>query len=624
MDVDIEYGAPYLEPSFEAYHKDFSDDRDALDEFQEAFETFMRQASTKDAKVQTHTNLAGGKYALPIGSKESQFWKLYAQYLRMGFKRSRLMHISETVIESPVFRFYVDLDMAQSQKVPRYQIEAYAACCAKVVARFWPEQESTCIVSWSPWSQEKGKIKTGVHLHWPHIYATKAQALDVRESLLAALVEAFGLREPPSNAWEDVVDKSVYSSGLRPIGSWKTGCKNCSSKGCDLCTKRTSWVVPKDLAGHDGRPYYLLCVLKWPSADGRLDRDLDSEAAYLADFLRLLWDTKLRTDRLAVEAETGLFGYKRPEGAPTYAVKDKTGPKNAKAPAGRVVESTDPAYRECQAVIRRAFGDLYKDVVVRKVKSTSQRVVVDVMGLNSRYCQNVAREHRSNNIYFVISKEGICQRCYDGGPASAETRHGPCSGYSSATMVIEASLLRLLWPEQQSDAASTFQAQDDADDVYSTFEMEALLNGIEYLHKKIYNASWMNAVGLQASRGPHGLHDFMPTDPKAKEAAVFKDLGLAWADNMVRPIEGHSQTVPRPGVSLARLDQDLMEAFDTIVLLAAATTDPTVFERCLVLDDFLSPGDLASQTGEERPSKRRKVGTDSGDCASNLMIVDED
>jgi hypothetical protein len=135
----------------------------------------------------------------------------------------------------------------------------------------------------------------------------------------------------------------------------------------------------------------------------------------------------------------------------------------------------------------------------------------------------------------------------------------------------------------------------------------------------------------------------MPTDPKAREAAVFKDLGLAWASNMERPSEAvrESQDL-RAQVPLSRLEEELLEAFDTIVLLAAAAKDPGVFSEAVLLDDFLlgpSSADLDAWSQPSQPSQRstglepyakrrrlvegpRSKGPKSS-CAPELMIEDE-
>jgi hypothetical protein len=85
-------------------------------------------------------------------------------------------------------------------------------------------------------------VKTGVHLHWPHIIMSPGQALTLRVKVLDSLGECFGQREEPANDWATALDTSVYptpsgkkGSGLRMLGSLKKG--------------------------GEGRPYKLLFVL---------------------------------------------------------------------------------------------------------------------------------------------------------------------------------------------------------------------------------------------------------------------------------------------------------------------------------------------------------------------------
>lgn len=50
----------------------------------------------------------------------------------------------------------------------------------------------------------------------------------------------------------------------------------------------------------------------------------------------------------------------------------------------------------------------------------------------SRWCGNIGRAHNSNNVYFQLTRAGVCQRCYCRCDTTEGRRHGLCKDYSSA------------------------------------------------------------------------------------------------------------------------------------------------------------------------------------------------
>jgi len=244
---------------------------------------------------------------------------------------------------------------------------------------------------------------------------------------------------------------------------------------------------------------------------------------------------------------------------------------------------------EIQNILRTSFGSLYDRVVVRRVTRGSKQYTVNITGINCRYCQNIGREHASNNIYFVISKDGVVQRCYDTGSKTAEMRHGLCKEYSSGTIPLSASAASVLWPEAN-DTLSVFVESTEGIGLKS-FAMQALLRSGEYLATLIHNTSWTATLGLQSSKAKRGLKDFVPQDPRdlgARGIEAYKDLGLSWADSLMQLAgpcheEHHEQAVFQK--TIAELERALVDAFDTLVVLAATSNEPETF-TCAFMDDF--------------------------------------
>ena len=84
----------------------------------------------------------------------------------------------------------------------------------------------------------------------------------------------------------------------------------------------------------------------------------------------------------------------------------------------------------------------------------------------------------------------------------------------------------------------------------------------------------------------------MPQDPRdlgSRGLEAYKDLGLAWADALIslkttKEEDRKDITIQK---SIAHYENALFNAFDTIVLLAAADPDPDKFEAFEFLDDVV-------------------------------------
>jgi hypothetical protein len=435
------------------------------------------------------------------------------------------------------------------------------------------------------------------------------QALHIRESIIADLTEAFGTRaEPSMNLWDDVVDESVYpkstgggGSGLRMIGS-------CKTKNCGLCkglgklkidgSKCTSCfgirkVDDMDNAGRPGRPYMMLCCLEVDPETSLITRALKQEALYKSSMHALVLDTKIRT---TMTENTLDNGFELPAGAPLYiaTAKRRANKMEGSKRGERHMDPTDPLHLDMQKIVRESFGHLYSGVVVKRATKGAKQYTINVTGQNCRYCQNIGREHVSNNIFFVITKDGISQRCFDTGSLSAEMRHGLCKDYISGSVPLSAGHQARLWPET-TEALSVFAETIDISGMRS-FAMQALLRSGEFLMTSLHGSSWTATLGLQSS-SKKGLKDFMPLDPRdlgSRGIGAYKDLGFAWADKLLE-LKGHdlkdlsgSDTTTVDHRTIAELEKALMDAFDTIVVLASMSNKPEDYSGCESMDDFCS------------------------------------
>ena len=330
------------------------------------------------------------------------------------------------------------------------------------------------------------KKKTGVHLIWPEIYVNTEQCLNMRETVIADLISTFGQRSSPFNDWTDVVDNSVYRmSGLRMVGSRKAEtCPTCKGKrkvdheDCLEC--RRSGRIDK------GRPYAPLFVT---DTNGR--RDLAKEKEYETDYYKLILDTKIRTFNEITD------GFVIPEGFPRMEdeKKKKKTPQRHTRIGNTASEAMQSYFKTCS---QPKFNELVVTSVLKSSKA-SNSYLVNVSGLNCTYCQNVGRCHRSNRIYFVVTPDGVAQRCHDTSETlEADMKYGLCKDYTSSKMKITSSLTNLLFPE---DLPETSTVLSEVPARSSELKLRSLLDAGNRLCKDLYNTEWTSSTRFAAIHG---------------------------------------------------------------------------------------------------------------------------
>jgi hypothetical protein len=595
-----------------------TDWNDAIDDLREKFKKWTIDHASKKDKPPTHVAMNSGSLSVTLGPEEDHFLLCYSKCLLAGHRMYFVEQLSYSWTP-PCFRLFMDLDFKQLVGITERGVEAASTVCNVTVAKFFPGRSSNCIVASTTYKNchaldSSGNkltlVKTGVHLYWPSYFVTPLQCLHIRESIIASLLETFGQRtEPQQNSWADVVDKSVYGeahggkgSGLRMIGSCKTDrCGTCMGKGteksegtkCKTCNgyKR---VDDYDNSGRRGRPYMMLCVLCAPDEHGHCTRNVDVEKLYLADMHRLILDTKLRT---SLTESTLDNGFDLPSGAPLYiAPNGRKRTAAVLAPSARGEKHVDPGkpeYNELQRVIRESFGQIYSKAIVSKAKEHKGRFVVSVTGSNCRYCQNIGREHRSNNIYFEITRDGIIQKCLDRGDFTPEMKHGPCSSYSSFRVPLDPATSASLWPSTK-DAVSVFKSSTEiSEDSPEAFSLQCLLNSIEFLGIKLYQESTISGYGLYKNGRSKrmGLRDFVPQDPRdlgSRGIRGYKDLGFSWADTLVdyESLDSDNNDEPHQRISIADKEAALLRDFMMYVSAACTASDPSVFDSCVFIGDL--------------------------------------
>lgn len=269
----------------------------------------------------THTLMDGGILFVP--DDESQdFFQVYISQVKSGKK----LYVVEQ--KSEVFKFFVDLDYKAQEKPSD---EFILKICEAIHEAL--DRPGRCCIARTPTRPVKEGLKTGVHIHWPDLKVTKAQAISNRAKILLDLPDG------PID-WNSVVDSSVYGgSGLRMLWSHKKP---------------------------SGDPY-----VPWKQLGGP---DFSREPN--ADILELFSIRTTLTKPDAAAAEQCL--------------------------------SSEPIEEFIQRYMRGQRRTHVKKI--QRIEDGSDAWYVQT---DSKFCEKIDEEHRSNHVWFFICKGRISQKCFN-------------------------------------------------------------------------------------------------------------------------------------------------------------------------------------------------------------------
>ena len=149
----------------------------------------------------THYLMDGGILDVPYADTDAFF----VEYLSALHRKHKVYVVEQKTL---VFRFFVDLDWRDTSPLTD-------ACLNDILRAMSSVVPGRMLVARAHVRTEAdGRIKSGVHIHWPDTKVRRAEALAFRTRILLELGD-----DPE---WNTRIDSSVYGgSGLRMIGSHK-------------------------------------------------------------------------------------------------------------------------------------------------------------------------------------------------------------------------------------------------------------------------------------------------------------------------------------------------------------------------------------------------------------------
>lgn len=383
----------------------------------------------------THTLIDGGSFCVPA-SKVDDFHEILANDIRDG----TVPALSER--RSPLcFPMFADLDLrVRAPVLSDDAVVRIAAIINHQMHRFYEDAPDLKLVVCTKDSADPvacdaaGLHKHGVHLHWPRLLVDVERALRMRTAAVVALeredwTDALG---DASVDWEETVDASVYSGGLRPVGAIKAKkCTTCRSKAddelCEVCGK-LRYV-------YDRTSYGLRTVLVGGEVDAEATRSLRANA------VRLVKNTTVR----APEGTALTEGFRVFVGCPALpAAKKRKGQQGGGLPAG--VESR---YKKRPPVTDSAILDVMRRQLVKhsphyeksrmtvladnSANPTSYRVALTGEGGN--FCLNKGGDHSNQHVYMVVERKDndfvSRMRCFSRKPVPQPLSRTMCKDFCS-------------------------------------------------------------------------------------------------------------------------------------------------------------------------------------------------
>jgi len=384
----------------------------------------------------------GGQFYVPA-SHSAEFLDRYAEAVGSGHP----MFVVECRTE--VFQMHGDMDI--TRYVPGLDntlLLQYARTWQRVVKRFYPNKRDLpantfetllCVTPSQQTGLDPPKWKYAVHPIMPHLGVTAQQALTMREAQLVAFRKEYGDMEGVQNSWDDVLDVAVYmANGLRMVGSRKTilcpTCKNSKKRvaECMQCMGKGRLDA--------GRVYNLWAVL---DSEGQYDATRTSQLQM--NYTRLIHACSIRRQQ---PATPGFARFKGCPAAPLAAKanqvvvldresgkvvsfrEDEMGRRALRCQDLRQGVLSQKRYTLAQEAIRK-YHPRYRHVDVHTIATNKAetRFFVTLRGEGSSFCQNKGSDHNHNTAYFVISQNGLSQKCFC--RCHVERMFGTCSEYES-------------------------------------------------------------------------------------------------------------------------------------------------------------------------------------------------
>ena len=368
---------------------------------------FIKTSDPKEKKVgSTHFLLDGGIWKIPQ-TEYLEFLKI----LSVDLQNNEKHYISEN--KTPIFKFICDLDIYELSE--EFDIIPIVEVIQNIIEEYFGPK--TVIICGSDTKKKNEFTKHGYHLVWPEIWINIEMAKSLRNLFIEKLIKIFEERHA-SNTWSEVVDLAVYEdNGLRMIGCRKIGiCKDCKNK--------------KDL-----KTECQVC-----NGSGRIDEGRVYSPKAVLPINEEFFKT-IKNDIFIQLVKTSIYNYQ--DNPLTEVIKElPVVSKVVKKVKKQITPESDEVSIKIESFIKKHFKDTHKNIKIKKINKETDKYYIEP---DDNFCINVNRNHTSSGVYFQITPDGICQRCYCKKDTTEGRFQGPCKMFSSKTVPLNKTIKTLLF-----------------------------------------------------------------------------------------------------------------------------------------------------------------------------------
>ena len=342
----------------------------------------------------SHVLMNGGVLSVP-SDRLNEFYDKCVEAVLSGDK----IYVVEQ--KTKYYNFFVDVDYKADDALDLNEIQSI---CKIICNKMMTKGGKECLISVAEPKPSGDKIKTGIHLNFPGFVVNQASAIALREHILVALYIAKG-----SEDWEKIIDSAVYGDISK------------RSKGSGF---RMPW-SHKMTKGVTEGPYLPVFVYK---PGGLLSSLTKIGQRPDAQILAMSAVRTTSTDFVTIEG-------------PTKAIKEGS---FTEIQTKDEVSDIELKYNIERFIQKNMNGQ--SGARVSKLFKFDNRYLISS---NSKYCENLGRNHGSNHVYFYISGDRITQKCFCTCDTLVGRRSGYCKDFVGSTYQLNQSIVDKLYPEKE-------------------------------------------------------------------------------------------------------------------------------------------------------------------------------
>ena len=382
----------------------------------------------QDGKKATHLLMDGGRLHVPPEDSSS-----FLQQLASMLAGDHIPSVVE--LKTPVFRMMMDIDIEHTN--PSISVGSFSnmlELIREAAFHFWHVVDENSehikprmIVCSAPLKKtSKGNTKLGLHVVFPEIATTGQMATAFRMILIPVLEDRAMIPEGLVQPWDKVIDSSVFqSNGLR---------------------------MPFNGKGRKETRAYA------PSMEFRDDRcDEVTCDGTVKNYRHWLQACSIRS---TTSVTTPLFCKVStlPKGVQEL-LKSRDGGQGGGG--GGSISCQRKRLADYEHLIPKIMEAIPPEYGNHTITSVARFPTFVAFRSTSKFCRNLGRCHRSNNVYFTVSSDGLSQRCYCRCDTLEGRLYSKCMDFQSEFFRIDERVIFEVLRISQNDTMATYDTQQE-------------------------------------------------------------------------------------------------------------------------------------------------------------------